>query len=114
MTDADVGLHFGEANARKQFDALQGDEACDLEDGSDELRISINKAKEVLSQAGVDAIRAKMDAEFASFLNGEKYDYVKDMRKAYSEDLATPLSAKIFKTIPAHVFWDIKKPLVAE
>ena len=32
------------------------------------------------------------------------------MRKSYAEGLSSSEAAKIFKTLPDHVFWDIKKP----
>lgn len=32
------------------------------------------------------------------------------MRRTFDEGLSTSTSDKIFKKMPAHVFWDIKKP----
>jgi hypothetical protein len=52
-----------------------------------------------------------LDRELSVFKDGEKYDYVKDLADAYQEGLRKPLATKIFDTIPAHVFWDIKKPI---
>lgn len=51
-----------------------------------------------------------LDEQLAIFKAGEKYDYVKDMKNAHSEGISTSTAYKIFKTIPDHAFWDIKKP----
>lgn len=48
--------------------------------------------------------------EFDTFADGEKYDYVKDLRRTFDQSVSTPAALKIFKKLPAHVFWDIKKP----
>ncbi len=44
------------------------------------------------------------------FKNGEKYDFVKDLRDAYKKSLAQSVEKQILATIPDHHFWDIKKP----
>jgi hypothetical protein len=36
------------------------------------------------------------------------------LQDAFAQGLKTPLAVKIFKTIPDHVFWDIKKPIGAD
>lgn len=114
VTEADVAHVCDEETARKQFEVLKEDGAFEDEDGSDELRVSLGKRRDAEDQIEMDALREKMEAEFSSFIKGEKYDYVTDMRKAYAHELATPMAHKIYKTLPDHVFWDIKKPLVAE
>lgn len=48
--------------------------------------------------------------ELNTFKEGEKYDYVTDLRRTFDEGLSTSTADKIFKKMPAHVFWDIKKP----
>ena len=40
----------------------------------------------------------------------EKYDYVRDLKDAYSRSLKTTREERIFATLPDHVFWDIKTP----
>jgi len=55
-----------------------------------------------------------IDKELSIFKAGEKYDYVKDLRSAYAEGLSSTTADKILETIPEHVFWDIKKPLVSQ
>jgi len=49
--------------------------------------------------------------ELGVFKDGEKYDFVKDLKDAYKNSLKTTTEDKILATIPDHVFWDIKKPL---
>ena len=48
--------------------------------------------------------------DYRVFKDGEKYDYVTDMHRLYKESLSESLEDKIFKTLPSHVFHDIKKP----
>ena len=67
-----------------------------------------------MSEEEMERYHAVLDRELGKFAPGEEYSYVKDMSKAYAKGLATSEAEKIFKTIPDHVFWDIKKPLVAE
>lgn len=55
-------------------------------------------------------MNAYLDQELAIFKEGEKYDFVKDLKHAHKESIETSTANKIFKTIPDHVFWDIKKP----
>lgn len=59
----------------------------------------------------VQDFHAVLDKELAVFKKGEKYEFVKDLKDAYKDSLATPLEQRIFQTIPEHAFWDIKKPL---
>jgi len=110
IVDKDVEIACSEEKARKQFELIKEDGTLEEEDGSDELRVQMTKSSDEVGNIEVDMLREKMEAEFASFLKGEKYDYVTDMRKAFAYDLAKPMSYKIFKTLPDYVFWDIKKP----
>lgn len=50
-----------------------------------------------------------INKELAVFPDG-KYDYVRDLKDAYSQSLKTTREEKIFANIPDHVFWDIKTP----
>lgn len=59
----------------------------------------------------LEEFHAVLDKELAIFKKGEKYDFVKDLKDAYKDSLKAPLEQRIFKTLPDHVFWDIKKPL---
>ena len=49
--------------------------------------------------------------EFDTFTRGEKYDYVTDLRRTFDPSMSMSTTQKAFKKLPAHVFWDIKKPL---
>ena len=51
-----------------------------------------------------------LSREFNTFKEGEKYDYVTDLRRTFDESVSTSTATKIFNKLPAHVFWDIKKP----
>jgi hypothetical protein len=92
IVDKDIEHSLDEDRMRQRFDMLKNDEVADEEDGSEELQISLKRQGDDIDRVEMDALREKMENEFASFLKGEKYDYVKDMRKAYSAELATPLS----------------------
>ena len=48
--------------------------------------------------------------ELAVFKEGEEYDYVTDLHRGYENSLSKSTALQIFETIPAHVFWDIKRP----
>lgn len=62
----------------------------------------------------IDQWNDYIDKELSVFKAGEKYDYVKDIRIAFADGLKTTTADKILETIPAHAFWDIKKPLSRE
>lgn len=49
--------------------------------------------------------------ELGVFKHDEKYDYATDMRRQYDHTLKESKFTKIFKTLPDHVFYDIKKPM---
>lgn len=80
------------------------------EEDMDELRIEMLNELEELSPQTLDEFEDFLDKEFSVFKNGEKYNFVKDLKEAFSEGLATTQADKILNTIPEHVFWDIKKP----
>lgn len=61
-----------------------------------------------------DEWAAMLDKELSVFKDGQKYDYVKDLQEAYQDHLRVPLATKILRTIPDHVFWDIKVPKNAQ
>lgn len=66
---------------------------------------------EALNPAGMDEMEEVFSKELFVFQEGEKYDYLKDIKDAYSDSLAKSRAEKIFETIPDHHFWDIKTPL---
>lgn len=49
--------------------------------------------------------------ELGVFKYDEEYNFTTDLRRNFDSSLAESKQQKIFKTIPDHVFWDIKKPL---
>ena len=55
-----------------------------------------------------------LDKEFSVFKNGEKYDFVRDLKDAFASGLERSAAEKIFDTIPEHAFWDIKTPTRAD
>jgi hypothetical protein len=66
------------------------------------------------STFSVDEFNQVLDKEFSVFKEGEKYDYVRDMRDAYKSGLEKSAVEKIFDTIPEHAFWDIKAPVESQ
>lgn len=66
------------------------------------------------SPFNVDEFNEVLDKEFSIFKNGEKYDFVRDLKDAFASSLERPAVDKILDTIPEHVFWDIKTPQVAD
>ena len=44
----------------------------------------------------------------------EKYDATGDLREAFDRSRKEDLRRQILRTIPEHVFWDVKKPNLRE
>jgi hypothetical protein len=78
-----------------------------------ELRLAL-LAEMDRSSFSQDDFNEVLDKEFSVFKNGEKYDYVKDLRNAFDQGLSKSTAQKIFETLPDHVFWDIKTPQVPD
>ena len=105
-----------EAELRKLYNKYTSDSEVmdiDLEDEEAWNNILVEELDSDKSPFKVEEFREVLDKELGIFQKGEKYDFVKDLKEAYSESLSTPLERQILRTIPAHVFWDIKKPLHA-
>lgn len=81
------------------------------EEESDELRMAILSEMEESSPFNADEFADLLDQELGVFKNGEKYDFVRDLKDAYSQSLQRTTNEKILDTIPEHVFWDIKTPI---
>lgn len=81
------------------------------EEDEDAIRLKLLDQLEQDAPYTMDEFQDVLEKEFSVFKTGEKYDYVKDMHEAFDEDLAMPLSQKIIRSMPDHVFYDIKKPL---
>ena len=102
-------MELDEATLNAQFERVKDiGEQNDAED-EEALRTAL---VESLSTEETEAWNAILDRELGKFASGEEYDFVKDMRRSYAEGLSTSEAYKIFKTIPDHAFWDIKKPLI--
>jgi predicted transcriptional regulator len=113
ILDKDVTLDTDESKARQRYELLKNDEASDVESNSEDARVVAVREKDLEGYIDADALRAKMENEFQSFLKGEKYDVVSDLRNSFAADLSTPLSTKIIREMPDYVFYDIKTPRAA-
>ena len=103
-----------EEKLREEFNKLkEGNQNIEAED-EDEVRIKIMEQMEENSPFSVDEFNEILDKEFSVFKNGEKYDYVKDLKSAYQEYSAKSTGERILETIPEHAFWDIKTPQVPD
>lgn len=106
-----------EEKLRSLYEKLKASSETGLEvseDDENELRIALIDEMEQLSPFSADEFNEILDREFSVFKNGEKYDFVKDVRNAYAEGLKKTTVEKIFDTLPDHVFWDIKVPRLTE
>lgn len=113
LQDKELAHKLDEAKLRRQFELFNNQEAIDgtLEEDDDDLRIALMEEMQNVNDLPIDQWNAYLDKELSVFKAGAKYDYVKDLQEAYQEGLRTPLAVKILKTVPSHVFWDIKKPI---
>lgn len=84
-----------------------------IEDEGEDLRVALMEEINA-NHLPMEQWNEMLDRELSIFKNGEKYDYVKDLQDAYKAGLKKPLAEKIMDTIPAHYFWDIKKPIEGE
>jgi len=81
------------------------------EEDEDAFRLAmLQELEEGNAYFSIEEFHKVLDKEFAVFKEGEKYDYVKDLKEAYKSSLKQTKEDRIFDTIPDHVFWDIKKP----
>lgn len=115
VSDKEVNFGFEPADLQKEFEIRNNLEAIDFGDaeGTD-LRVLF--LEEMQKDEAIDENRWNeiIDKELSIFKEGEKYDYVRDMRSAYAPALEKSLYDKIFETLPDHVFWDIKTPINQE
>lgn len=80
------------------------------EEDEDELEYILLHDLEETSPNTLDEFNKVLDDQFSVFKEGDEYNFIKDIRDAFKNDLQKPLIQKIFDTIPEHVFWDIKIP----
>ena len=59
----------------------------------------------------IDDFHDVLNKELGVFAKKDKYSVAKDLKEAYSGSLGKTKEQRIFETIPAHYFWDIKRPL---
>jgi quinol monooxygenase YgiN/DNA-binding transcriptional MerR regulator len=112
VEDKELKMQLNEDRLRKLYNAYTNQEAIDgaLDEDDEELRAALMEEAD-LENFPVDDWNDMLDRELSVFKNGEKYNFVKDLQDAYADGLKTPLSQKILSTVPAHAFWDIKKPI---
>ena len=108
MTEKELAGRLNEEDLRAQFDRLKSLGAIESEDEG-EIRAAMF---DQIEAAGFDVEEWDkiLAREFNTFQEGEKYDYVTDLRRTFDESVSTTTAAKIFKKIPKHVFYDIKTP----
>lgn len=116
MADSEVELP-SEEKLRAEWERAKNVNSGVLEaaeDDSDDLRIALIEEIEQNAPFNDEEFSEVLDREFSVFKNGEKYDFVKDMKDAFADGLEKPASEKILETIPDHAFWDIKTPQIAD
>ncbi len=108
VTEKELAGRLQEDKLRESFDRLKSLGAIEGDD-ENEVRAAMFDQMEA---AGFDVEEWDkiLAREFNTFQEGEKYDYVTDLRRTFDESVSTSTAAKIFKKIPKHVFYDIKKP----
>ncbi|MFS8160629.1 MAG: hypothetical protein ACMG6E_10600 [Candidatus Roizmanbacteria bacterium] len=107
---------FDEKKLRDAYEKAKGqDEQWDIgTEDEEEMRAAILMDMEKNALFNLDEFNAVLDKEFSVFREGEDYDLMKDLKLGYANTLSKSKAQLIFETIPAHVFWDIKKPLHQE
>ena len=76
----------------------------------EEFRIQLMKDLEA-DNVPLEAWNQILGEELGVFKYDEQYDFATDFRRNFDASLSESKIEKIFKTVPDHVFWDIKKPL---
>ena len=105
---------FDEDKLREEYE-LRKDinaEGLELEEDYDQANL---KLMEEMQKFSPD-LQEEFQRELSECLNfgkeGEELSFVQLLTKNYKNSLAKTLEDQIFDTLPDHVFWDIKKPLV--
>lgn len=105
---------FDEEKVRAEYEKLKALNSGVLEaseEDIDEIRLALLDEMEQTSAFSADEFNDLLDKEFSVFKNGEKYDFVRDLKDAFSNGLERSAADKILDTIPEHAFWDIKTPI---
>ena len=74
------------------------------------MRTAVYREIEKFNAEEYEASLKYLDEQLSVFKEGEKYDYVKDLKDAFKDGLSRSTADKILDTIPLHAFWDIKVP----
>ena len=112
VSPAELGPELNEDVVRKAFDRLNDQSTIDFgEDEEAEMRVAMFTEIDQQSLFNTEALNDIVSKELDIFQPGEEYDFVKDLRTGYDDGLRETAAQKMFKTIPDHVFWDIKTPL---
>ena len=89
MADSEVQIP-NEEKLRAEWERAKSSNSGVLEASEDdfnELRIALMDEMEKNAPFTEDEFTDVLDKEFSVFKNGEKYDYVKDMKDAFSDSL---------------------------
>ena len=114
VQDADLKYELGnDEHLRSEYERLKEVNENPLlveESDMEELRAAVLQQFERVAPQTLDEFNDIMDKEFSVFKEGQKYEFVRDIRDAFADGLAKTEASKILDTIPAHAFWDIKTP----
>jgi len=92
---------------------VKANDVWDLDEEDEEaFRLAlVQELEDEKTPFDIDQFHATLNKELGIFKQGEKYSVVKDLKEAYADSLRKRSDQAIFESIPAHFFWDIKKPL---
>lgn len=100
-----------EESLRKAYENAR-DKNSLAHDGEDDEEYRLQLMRDLQADSvSLEAWNQILGDELGVFKHDEAYDYATDLRRNFDASLAESKQQKIFKTIPDHVFWDIKKPL---
>lgn len=110
--EAEEIRHVDEESLRKAYENARdrNSVAHEGELDDEEVRLQLMKDLEA-DNMPLDVWNQILGEELGVFKYDEEYDFATDLRRNFDASLAESKQQKIFKTIPDHVFWDIKKPL---
>ena len=71
---------------RAEFEKLRETEANPIDgiEDSDDLKIALLNELQALNPHAIEDFEKKMDEEFSVFKEGNNYNYVKDLKEAFS------------------------------
>ena len=109
MTDKDMEGKLEESALRNIYEKMKDTREVEAAD-ENEVRAAMFDS---IEENGFDVQEWNqiLAREFDTFEKGEKYDYVTDLRRTFNPTMQMSTTQKVFQKLPAHVFWDIKKPV---